>query len=712
MSLSLLRPPRRLSRRAALLALGLLYLGWLLAGCDLPAFTDRPVDEPAPPPAPAVVVAGPLVSASAPRRLTVCYITDRPAHGGARLSGAGQKLVRRTSLPRRYHALDFERLRPGTEYRCDLLIPEAEETPSRRVRTLPGPGQPARLAVVVGDPADPERTAAAFELLARRDPDAVILAGRHVDGADDPEAWTAFFAAHDAALGGPVLLHAPDRGAAGPGAMHRFFPGGAGGSYTLRAGDLTLLLLAAEELRPANAFRLEHWLEQSLARAETAWTAVLLPRNPVLPGPGGVKTALLHRFGALLEKGGARAAISPEAPYYHRSLPLGTGDRAVQYVSLPGARAAPPPASPSHYTAALGAGARVLFLDVSPESLRGRAEPVGEGPADAFVLGEADGPAAAIDRERFVTTAWARDSQRREVRALARQAARAVPNPARPGSLPFLVTNPSPLPFAGTMSWELRESAFLVEPLAVDFELEPGEALESFFRFTPGGGGQKLPVFRVQARSGPAAAAPLVLTWLRRLAVPRLDRDLTADGHVQEKLWNEAVEVGAFSRVDGEEAPEGAVRAWVAANADGLCVRFRCPATEAEVPPPGVRTHDGPVWKDESVEVFLDPGATGREFLEFAINTAGTVLEASSGQGLAFAPAWQAGVEQRDAYYSAEILIPWQAAGLSGPPPAGAEWGLNLTRNDYTGETPQVYQAAPTYGSNARSGCYLRIVFP
>ncbi len=112
--------------------------------------------------------------------------------------------------------------------------------------------------------------------------------------------------------------------------------------------------------------------------------------------------------------------------------------------------------------------------------------------------------------------------------------------------------------------------------------------------------------------------------------------------------------------------------------------------------------HDWNVWQDESVELFVDPGHTGRYF-QFICNTLNTQQE-SEGFVATWDGAWQSKVNlvaQNETplpdsiakraelglnkltrfYWTCEVTIPYSTFGISAPK-IGDVWGFNVVHND------------------------------
>ena len=97
---------------------------------------------------------------------------------------------------------------------------------------------------------------------------------------------------------------------------------------------------------------------------------------------------------------------------------------------------------------------------------------------------------------------------------------------------------------------------------------------------------------------------------------------------------------------------------------------------------------DGPVWEDDDLAIFLDPGASRSLYYQFEINPLGTVYDSHNDDRT-----WNSGASiqsklESDAWVL-EMAIPWSALGSV--PDSGSRWGINLGRQEKPhGETSSI----------------------
>jgi len=131
-----------------------------------------------------------------------------------------------------------------------------------------------------------------------------------------------------------------------------------------------------------------------------------------------------------------------------------------------------------------------------------------------------------------------------------------------------------------------------------------------------------------------------------------------------------------------DAAPSVATAATVTWNDEGLRVEFDCHGA-AEVFKDRPR-NDPDAWRDDCVELYLDPGHThddAGQWRHFLVTAGGAVYEQQNRNADFRAPGLQTHVERGHTGWRATMLVPWADAG--GTPRPGAVWGFNLNRGVY-----------------------------
>jgi hypothetical protein len=147
--------------------------------------------------------------------------------------------------------------------------------------------------------------------------------------------------------------------------------------------------------------------------------------------------------------------------------------------------------------------------------------------------------------------------------------------------------------------------------------------------------------------------------------------------------------------------PRQGTRVTVARDAGHLRVLFECEDTE---PWATIKRRDGPLYEEETIEVFFDPFGDLECYFEIEVNPINTVLDLmlrKVGKGWRKEFAWQCeGIETSASLtangWEASMRIPF-AAVLPRAPAAGDRWRVNFSRIDRPSGGPRELSAwAPT----------------
>ena len=135
--------------------------------------------------------------------------------------------------------------------------------------------------------------------------------------------------------------------------------------------------------------------------------------------------------------------------------------------------------------------------------------------------------------------------------------------------------------------------------------------------------------------------------------------------------------LGNFVAVDGEQLPDAATRVWVSRTENVLKFHIECQEPLMPQTFANVTMHDGAVWNDDGVEVFLMP-AGWKEYAHFIVNSLGTQYDEMGRGGRDWNPEWTAKAERKVYDWSVDIEIPY--ASLGATPAEGDEWRFNVCR--------------------------------
>jgi hypothetical protein len=181
------------------------------------------------------------------------------------------------------------------------------------------------------------------------------------------------------------------------------------------------------------------------------------------------------------------------------------------------------------------------------------------------------------------------------------------------------------------------------------------------------------------------------------------------DGKLDDDAWRRAARTRAFRRPDGK--PMDATRqasAQLLWDAEHLYVGFHVKDPDI------VATHQGRdqrLWEQDVVEVYLDPGADGKDYIELQVSPTNQVFDAVFKSHRT--PRWEEAAktdlavvsavtvdgtanqaDDADTGWTVEIAIPWGELPGGAAPKAGDVWRANLYRIDDAGARNMAFQGA------------------
>lgn len=141
-------------------------------------------------------------------------------------------------------------------------------------------------------------------------------------------------------------------------------------------------------------------------------------------------------------------------------------------------------------------------------------------------------------------------------------------------------------------------------------------------------------------------------------------------------VWPEASAFTGLCSLSGGQLSRSQPVFWVARDAEKMIVAWRVPRLGDRPLAKLATEDDGPLWNDDSVEIFLDPGHTHRDYLQFMVNAAGTRADAR-GRDLTWDGEWQVHIAEEPQGWAGVALIPFRTLQAT-PPGEGTIWAANF----------------------------------
>ena len=172
--------------------------------------------------------------------------------------------------------------------------------------------------------------------------------------------------------------------------------------------------------------------------------------------------------------------------------------------------------------------------------------------------------------------------------------------------------------------------------------------------------------------------------WVSAWAVPEMEAVRTevppvVDG-VLEPVWGKAGVADDFRLLGTGRPASQRTWAYLLYDDDSLYVAFRCSEDRMGEARARVVEHDGRVWEDDCVEVFLAPFPESSKYFHFLVNLLGTKRE-EVGKDDRWDVPWRAAVRRGEDGWTVEMAIPLHELGLTSE--VAGTWRANFCREEY-----------------------------
>lgn len=184
-----------------------------------------------------------------------------------------------------------------------------------------------------------------------------------------------------------------------------------------------------------------------------------------------------------------------------------------------------------------------------------------------------------------------------------------------------------------------------------------------------------------------------VLAGMAKISPQKITDSIVIDGKMDERSWENASQYRLQYAIDGEPA-KSETHFRVLYDEYAIYIGILCHETDMKALRNVVKKHDGGVWQDDSVEIFLNPSHKNNSYAHFIINSSGVVYDEASYGGRILS--WDAvdietATYKSNQFWSLEVKIP--IAALYGiyeddgqrEKISGATWSMNIGRNRYAG---------------------------
>lgn len=176
-----------------------------------------------------------------------------------------------------------------------------------------------------------------------------------------------------------------------------------------------------------------------------------------------------------------------------------------------------------------------------------------------------------------------------------------------------------------------------------------------------------------------------------QVTVPRCETAPTIDGTLSAGEWDHAAGIGCFTIIGGSLAP-AQPQIMLTYGAETLYVAARLPLPEGTRPKTAAEHRDGPVWNDDTIEIFLDATGQRGKYHQIAANAAGVQMD-GIGQSQAWNGQWTAATAIGATEWTLEVAIAFSELDAT-LPVDGRTWAANFAWDRQT-PSPMIATWAP-----------------
>lgn len=190
----------------------------------------------------------------------------------------------------------------------------------------------------------------------------------------------------------------------------------------------------------------------------------------------------------------------------------------------------------------------------------------------------------------------------------------------------------------------------------------------------------------------------------RTIKAQFIEEEIQVDGLLNEDSWKNADFQNEFSLITGEGLASSQTNVACLFSPTHFYIAFRVDNSPSQNRKITIYQKDGPVFYDDSVEVFIDPWLSSSFYYHFSLNSIGTQYDSFSRSGPSWNANWEVVVQEKTNGWTAEIAIPFSEMRIKAPQ-LGDRWKINFNRTDtILGEfsgwspTPGTFHAPSFFG--------------
>ena len=138
--------------------------------------------------------------------------------------------------------------------------------------------------------------------------------------------------------------------------------------------------------------------------------------------------------------------------------------------------------------------------------------------------------------------------------------------------------------------------------------------------------------------------------------VPLVKKAPVLDGLLTDKTWQNAYKFKLMSSLDGNSTPSQDTEIFLLRDVNNLYIGVKCTEPFVKKIKSPTRSHDGSIWADDSIEIFL--GEQGKStYYQFSANAVGSTYDGKVKQG-----SWNSGfkveAKKQNGFWVQEWTVP------------------------------------------------------
>jgi len=186
----------------------------------------------------------------------------------------------------------------------------------------------------------------------------------------------------------------------------------------------------------------------------------------------------------------------------------------------------------------------------------------------------------------------------------------------------------------------------------------------------------------------------------------RIEKTPKIDGKIDDAIWQLSKPAGYFKTKDGKDLSVQTDTRFAYDN-ENLYIAFKCYEPNMPFIKTEITETDGPVWEDDSIEVFIDTDLDRKTYYQLITNSAGVIYDGKEYDKKISLDATVATSKEKGVW-NVEIAIPWESMNIK-KPKLGQKMGVAVVR---TRQKPKEVQQCPAlYGSNHQPDMFGDLLF-